>query len=102
MEAPPWDSDGRILAQLADLGTLLGPLKACRVRPGFSGADIFQLVPLGVPALGLRMDPFTYFDYHHSEADTLDKVNPELLRANAAVMAVMAYAIAETPGALGR
>ena len=35
-----------------------------------------------------------YYDYHHTAADTLDKVVPLELRENAAAMAVMAYALA--------
>jgi hypothetical protein len=34
----------------------------------------------------------TYFHYHRSAADTLDKVVPSELRENAAAMAVLAYA----------
>jgi len=43
-----------------------------------------------------------YFTYHHTGADTLDKVVPEELRENAACMAVMAYALAETAEPLQR
>ena len=48
----------------------------------------------GVPTLGLMQDGRTYFNYHHTAADTLDKVVPVELRENAAAMAVMAYALA--------
>ena len=37
-----------------------------------------------------------YFNYHHSPADTFDKVNPRHLNENAAVMAVLAYALADS------
>jgi hypothetical protein len=45
------------------------------------------------------MDGSTYFDYHHSEADTLDKVDPGALQRDVAVVAVMSYLLAnsETP-----
>ena len=42
----------------------------------------------GVPAIGVMQDDRTYFNYHHSAADTLDKVVPAELRENAAAMAV--------------
>jgi len=35
----------------------------------------------------------TYFDYHHTAADTLDKVVPRELAEIIAVMAVLAYAL---------
>ena len=57
-------------------------------------ADITSLDALGVPTFGLWQDSRTYFDYHHTTADTLDKIVPRELAENAAVMAVMAYTIA--------
>ena len=56
----------------------------------------------GVPALGLMQDGRTYFYYHHTAADTLDKVVPQELRENAAAMAVMGYALANLPEPLPR
>jgi len=44
----------------------------------------------------------TYFDYHHTEADTLDKVDPKVLEDNATMMAVVAYVLAEMPDRLAR
>jgi Zn-dependent M28 family amino/carboxypeptidase len=58
------------------------------------GADIEAMSESGVPALGLLQDGRTYFNYHHSAADTLDKIIPAELRENAAAMAVMGYALA--------
>jgi hypothetical protein len=40
------------------------------------------------------MDSRTYFDYHHTAADTLDKVNPTDLRENGALVGVLSYALA--------
>ncbi len=57
------------------------------------GADIEPISDAGVPAFGLLDDGRKYFDYHHSAADTLDKVVPTELRENAAAMAVLAYAL---------
>jgi len=57
------------------------------------GADIAAMSDAGVPAFGIKQDGRTYFNYHHSAADTLDKVVPGELRENAAAMAVMAYAL---------
>jgi carboxypeptidase Q len=66
------------------------------------GADIAGMSEAGVPALGIMQDGRTYFHYHHTAADTLDKIVPEELRENGAVMAVMAYALAEMKNPLPR
>jgi Zn-dependent M28 family amino/carboxypeptidase len=66
------------------------------------GADIAAMAESGVPALGLLQDGRTYFNYHHTAADTLDKIVPAELRENAAAMAVMAYALASMKSPLPR
>jgi hypothetical protein len=66
------------------------------------GSDIEPLVDAGVPGLGIIQDGRKYFDYHHTAADTLDKVDPQELRENAAAMAVMGYALAAMPDSLPR
>ncbi|HEX8491793.1 MAG TPA: M20/M25/M40 family metallo-hydrolase [Pyrinomonadaceae bacterium] len=65
-------------------------------------ADISPLAASGVPCFGLWQDTRTYFNYHHTAADTLDKVNPDELAENAAAMAAMAYALANLPQPLPR
>ncbi|MGA8428835.1 MAG: M20/M25/M40 family metallo-hydrolase [Candidatus Sulfotelmatobacter sp.] len=66
------------------------------------GADIAAMSESGVPALGLMQDGRTYFNYHHTAADTLDKVIPSELRENAAAMAVIAYGVANMKDPLPR
>jgi Zn-dependent M28 family amino/carboxypeptidase len=66
------------------------------------GADIARMSDLGVPALGILQDGRSYFNYHHTAADTLDKIVPEELRENAATMAVMGYALANMKDPLPR
>jgi Zn-dependent M28 family amino/carboxypeptidase len=66
------------------------------------GADIAAMSEAGVPAVGIMEDGRTYFHYHHTAADTLDKVVPSELRENAAAMAVMAYALASMKDPLPR
>jgi carboxypeptidase Q len=89
------------LAQMRDIATLLAPLGASQVDAGFSGADIMALARAGVPSLGLRTEPSRYFDYHHTDADTLDKVDPVHLAENVAVAATVAYVIADMPQRFG-
>lgn len=66
------------------------------------GADISAMSEAGVPTLGLMQDGRIYFNYHHTAADTLDKIVPSELRENAAAMAVMGYALASMKDPLPR
>jgi carboxypeptidase Q len=66
------------------------------------GADISAMSDAGVPAFGVMQDGRTYFHYHHTAADTLDKVVPADLRENAAAMAVLAYALTNMKDPLPR
>jgi Zn-dependent M28 family amino/carboxypeptidase len=70
--------------------------------PFAPGADIAGMAQAGVPTLGIMQDGRTYFDYHHTAADTLDKIVPRELRENAAAMAVMGYALASLDQPLPR
>jgi carboxypeptidase Q len=65
-------------------------------------ADISPIAAQGVPAFGLWQDTRTYFDYHHTAADTLDKIDPRELAENASAMAVLAYALANLDRPLPR
>ena len=86
-----------ILSRLREIGGLLDRVDATSVQLGGGGADIAPIMVDGVPGLALRTVGTHYFDWHHSRADTADKVNPEDLRANIAAMAVMAYVLADMP-----
>ena len=54
----------------------------------------------GVPTFAPIQDARTYFDYHYSAADTLDKIRPDELRENVALGAVLTYALATMDGRL--
>jgi hypothetical protein len=71
-------------------------------REEAGGSDVRYLDAAGVPTLAPIVDTRTYFDYHHSAADTLDKIEPENIRRQVALMAMMAYFVAELPQALPR
>jgi len=60
-----------------------------------TGADTSFLVEAGVTGFSLVPDPLQYFDYHHSPADTLDKVDPMDLAKDTAAIAVLTWAIAD-------
>lgn len=86
-----------LMARVREIGKLLERIDAASIIPGGGGADISPLIRDGVPGLSLRTVGTHYFDWHHSRADTLDKVKPEELRLNIAAMAVMAYVLADMP-----
>jgi carboxypeptidase Q len=66
------------------------------------GADIGPLEKAGVPAFSPIQDSRFYFNYHHTAADTLDKIVPKELAENSAVVAVAAYALANMEQPLPR
>lgn len=92
------------LEMLAPVSTVLAASGAglSRREEEAPEADITPLSLAGVPAFGLWQDTRTYFDYHHTSADTFDKIVPEELAENAAVMAVLAYALADMPQPIPR
>ncbi len=85
------------LAKIKDIGKLLERVGSGSIEAGGGGADISPLMRDGVPGLGLRTVGTHYFDWHHTRADTLDKIKLEDLRLNIATMAVMAYVLADMP-----
>jgi len=62
-----------------------------------TGEDVAGLTAKGVPSFAPVQDSRFYFNYHHTAADTFDKIDPKHLNENAAVMAVLAYALADSP-----
>jgi len=64
-----------------------------QLQPGGVGADIGPLTQGGVPSFAPFFNAQTYFMYHHTAADTLDKVVPRELAETASVMAVLAYGL---------
>ena len=91
--AQPW---------IQGIGRLLQPLQAGRITAGNGGMDVMQLIEGGVPVMDLVVDRTRYFWFHHTEADTVDKVDPKELSQCAASLAVMAYVVADLPVRLPR
>jgi Zn-dependent M28 family amino/carboxypeptidase len=67
-----------------------------------AGADIGAMEKAGVPGFAPIQDGRFYFNYHHTAADTLDKINPKYLSETSAIVAVYAYALANSEQALPR
>lgn len=92
------------MKRLAPVGQVLREIGAgvLNTRAGEAGADIAPLQNAGVPGFAPLVDGRHYFDLHHTAADTLDKVDPQALRRQTAVLAVLAYYLAEMPQPLDR
>jgi Zn-dependent M28 family amino/carboxypeptidase len=88
-------ADATTFPKVARWAYLFEPIEADRFHKGGGAGDISALARKGVPCVGLRLAGQRYFDYHHSENDTIDKVNQRELELGAAAMAVLAYVMAE-------
>jgi carboxypeptidase Q len=89
-------------AVVRQIGRLLDRIGADTITRGGGGTDIGPIMQRGVPGMGLNDDGRRYFWYHHSEADTVDKLDPADVAKCVAAMAVMAYVVADLPGQLPR
>ena len=87
----------RSLVLLRQIALLLHPINAGTIKEGGGGSDISPLMADSVPGLGEETTGAHYFDWHHTEADTLDKVDPTEFRKNVASLAVMTYILADMP-----
>ena len=61
------------------------------------GSDVAAMTGQGVPSFEPLLDTRSYFSYHHTAADTLDKVEPENLRRQVALLAMLTWYLAEMP-----
>jgi carboxypeptidase Q len=84
------------------VGSLLASIGADTVTLGGGGTDIEPMMRRGVPGMSLNDDGSRYFWYHHSEADTVDKLDPHEMAKCVAALAVMAYVLADLPEPLPR
>lgn len=91
-------ADGAAFAELAARLAPLGIRAAAGEASG--GADLSPLRPLGLPLVDLEQDRTHYFDIHHTENDTLDKIDPEALRQVVAAFATAAEWAANRPARL--
>jgi carboxypeptidase Q len=93
------DSAAAVVQQVAGL---MQPINATGVQrvDGSPAADITPLGEAGVATMEIDTEGSRYFWYHHSDGDTLDKLDPAELARCVAAMAVMAYVVADLPDAL--
>ena len=78
------------MAMVKSVVPFLARVGADSVAPGGPEADNGPIYALGVPAIGIDTDQSRYFWYHHTEADTPDKINPTDMQKVVAIMAVLA------------
>jgi carboxypeptidase Q len=95
------DSAAAVVRQVAALLRPIGAAGVQRVDES-PAADITPLGERGVPTMELDVDGSRYFWYHHSDGDTLDKLDPGEMARCVAAMAVMAYVVADLPQGLPR
>lgn len=86
------------LPLMQDIAALLSPVGPFSVEMGGPAADVGPLYREGVPTLSLHSDSHRYMFYHHSAADTPDKLDPQDVAHAVAVMALYAYIVADMPG----
>ena len=89
--------DKRVLDRFQGVAKLLAPLGADHFTEGGGGADIVPLLKDGVPGLSPHTGGGHYFDWHHTQSDTVEKIKPEELREHVGAMAVMAFILADMP-----
>jgi carboxypeptidase Q len=88
-------TEERIAPISAILHRIGDPIGGVNVVSDSPGADLTALNQAGVPAVAPLQESRHYFDYHHSPADTFDKVRVEELRKCVDVIARLVYALAE-------
>lgn len=106
---------GRPFGILASVGAkaekLFAPLRAALQpmgahaftrRDALGTGDLHRLETGGVPSFEPLVDSHSYFHYHHTPADTLDKVDPDNLKRNVALMSSLAWFLANIDGEIGR
>jgi hypothetical protein len=88
----------------APLLAVLQPLGAgvFQRQDALSTGDLSGLERAGVPSFAPLIDTSRYFDYHHTAADTLDKVDPDNLRRHVALMTTTAWFLANVEEPIGR
>ena len=66
------------------------------------GSDIGPLTQKGIPSFAPWFDQRTYFNYHHTAADTFDKIVPSEIAEVSSVVTVLAYGLANIEQPLPR
>ncbi|WP_353145593.1 M20/M25/M40 family metallo-hydrolase [Chryseobacterium sp.] len=87
------DMDDTKRKQIQAWSKLFLPYGVYNFEEKFSGTDLYPLHDMGIPAAELMPDSQRYFDIHHTEEDTFDKVNRRELLLGAVAMTQIIYMI---------
>jgi carboxypeptidase Q len=93
------DSARKIVEEIHEL---MKPIGANTISDGGRAADVAPLNDEGVPVMSLNVDGSKYFWYHHTNADTFDKIDFNEFNRCIAAMAIMAYVVADLDEPLPR
>jgi carboxypeptidase Q len=93
------DSARKIVEEIHEL---MKPIGANTISDGGRAADVAPLNDEGVPVMSLMVDGSKYFWYHHTDADTFDKIDFNEFNRCIAAMAIMAYVVADLDEPLPR
>jgi Zn-dependent M28 family amino/carboxypeptidase len=97
--APP-PTSAASFQRAVEIGKLLESIEGGQITPGGGGSDIGPLLADGVPGFGNRTVGTHYFDWHHTNADSFDKIVPREFQLNVASLAVLSYVLADMPDRL--
>jgi carboxypeptidase Q len=88
--------------QVRAIASLLAPIDAVNIAPSGGGADIGPSVAAGrIPAMSPEVDSSEYFRIHHTDADTVDRIDPRAFARHVAALTAMSYVVADMPPRLG-
>jgi hypothetical protein len=100
-EASPPAAAPAAFQRAVEIGKLLEGIEGGKISAGGGGSDISPLMAAGVPGFGVRTVGAHYFDWHHTNADSFDKIVPREFQLNVASIAVLSYVLADMPERLG-
>lgn len=89
------DGDPQAVDQITAYSSLLAQYGIGRILPQHRGVDIAAMKDLSKVLLSLDCESHRLFDIHHSELDTLDKLNYREVSLGAVAMTAMAFLISE-------
>ncbi|MFZ4928184.1 M20/M25/M40 family metallo-hydrolase [Chryseobacterium sp. Mn2064] len=87
------DMDDAKRNQIKSWSKLFLPYGVYNFEERFSGTDLYPLHDMGIPAAELMPDSQRYFDIHHTEEDTFEKVNRRELLLGATTLTQIIYMI---------
>jgi Zn-dependent M28 family amino/carboxypeptidase len=77
--------------------SLLGGIGANTLKHGGGGADIDPMKKDGVLVASVETVGTRYFEWHHTDADTIDKIDKDDFNKHVAALAVVLYVVADMP-----